>query len=190
MGLRAATESGATIIYFDSDANTPGVQPGLINGGLANKFTTMLSKPRGRDAPDRFTNAGITLGAFDPAGPQPETRPDLLNAAFFASPPETPGSGPSDGYIARVAVDIAAVPEIPGFPKSDYANWSAGPIASIPANSTVVLRSVGANQPGGTAISTFDIPALSFSNWAMWYVPEPASLALLALGGAAAIRRR
>jgi hypothetical protein len=31
-----------------------------------------------------------------------------------ASPPENPSSPPFDGYIARIAVDISAVPEIPG----------------------------------------------------------------------------
>src|SRR5262245_57222218 len=57
-GIRAIAENGASILYFDSDTNTPGVQPGLFSGGTANKFTTMLSKPRARDAAGRFTNAG------------------------------------------------------------------------------------------------------------------------------------
>jgi hypothetical protein len=190
-GLRAAAENGATLIYFDSDLGTPGLQPGLVNGGLANKFTTMLSKPRGRDAAERFTDGQVVVpGAYDPPSNFPETTPTLLNVGYFPSPPETPGSPSLDGYIARVAVDVAAVPEIPGFPKSDYANWGAGPIGSIPVNSRVVLRSTGVNQPGGTATITFDQPAFNFTNWAMWYVPEPTSLALLILGSVASIRRR
>ena len=60
-GIRAVTENGATIIYFDSDLNTAGLQPGLFNGGTANKFTTMLSQPRNRDAAGRFTNGGVSL---------------------------------------------------------------------------------------------------------------------------------
>lgn len=190
-GIRAAAENGATLIYFDSDVNTPGLQPGLINGGTANKFTTMISRPRGRDAAERFTNAGVAaIGAYDPAGSSPETTPNLLNVAYLASPPKTPGSGSGDGYIARIAVDISNVPPIPGWDINDYNNWGAGPIGSIPSSSWVVLRSTGLTQPGGTATATFDVPALNFTNWAMWFAPEPTSLTLLALGGLAAIRRR
>src|SRR5262245_27084934 len=56
-GIRALTSNGATLKYWDSDANTAGVQPGLFNPGTANKFNTSLSKPRARDAAGRFTNA-------------------------------------------------------------------------------------------------------------------------------------
>lgn len=190
-GIRAVAESGATIIYFDSDLNTPGIQPGLISGGTANRFTTMLSKPRGRDLVGRFTNGGVALaGAFDPAASVPVTSPGELNVAYFASPPEFPPAPPPDGYIARIAVDISNVPEIPGADSHDYDNWGAGPLDSIPIGARVVLRSVGVDQPGGTATATLHVPALDFSNWAMWYVPEPATLSLLALGGLAAIRRR
>jgi hypothetical protein len=190
-GIRAVTENGAAIIYFDSELNTPGTQPGLFNGGTANKFTTMLSKPRGRDAAIRFTNAGAAAaGEYDPAGAVPVTRPGELNVAYFASPPETPSSPSADGYIGRIAVDISNVPLSPGFDINDYSNWGAGPLANVPSGSSVVLRSVAPSQPGGTAIATFDVPALNFSNWAMWYAPEPTTLILLALGGLAAIRRR
>ena len=73
-GIRALTENGASLVYFDGDANAPGIQPGLFNGGTANKFTTMLSKPRNRDAAGRFTNAGAApAGAYDPAAGVPVT---------------------------------------------------------------------------------------------------------------------
>lgn len=186
-GLRAVTENGATLNYFDADANVPDVQPGLFNVGAANKFVTSLSKPRQRDVNGRFTNAGAAAaGAYDPPGSSPVNTASELNVAYFASPPETPGSASVDGYIGRVSVNIAGVAGAP----DNYDLWGAGPIASIPAGATVVLRSVPVNQPGGTATATFDVPALNFSSWAMWYVPEPSSLALLVLGGLAAIRRR
>lgn len=189
-GIRALTENGATLIYFDNDLNTAGLQPGLFNGGTANNFTTMLSKPRGRNVAGRFTNAGAAAaGAFD-GGASPVTTPGQLNVAYFASPPESSQSPAVDGYIARIAVDVSNVPPIPGADINDYDHWGAGPMADVPSNSRVVLRSNGVGQPGGTATATFDVPQLNWSSWAMWYVPEPTSLALLTLGGLAAIRRR
>lgn len=189
-GLRALTETGAAIIYFDANSVTPGIQPGLFSGGTDNRFTTMLSKPRNRDAADRFENGGaIAVSGYDPQG-GPITSPSFLNVSYFANPPESRLSPSVDGYIARIAVDISNVPPISGADIDDYNNWGAGPIASIPPNSSVVLRSAGFNEPGGTATVTFDVPAPAFSNWAMWYVPEPMMHGLLALGGLAAIRRR
>jgi hypothetical protein len=190
-GIRAIAQNGASFIYFDSDTNTPGLQPGLFNGGLDNRFTTMLSRPRNRFAATRFTNAGaVAAGAYDPAGASPVTLPNELNVAYFASPPATLDSPSSDGFIARIVIDISGVTPIPGAIIHDYNNWGAGPISNAPAGSVIVLQSTGLNQPGGTATATFDVPELNFSNWAMWYVPEPTTFALLAIGGLAAIRRR
>lgn len=190
-GIRALAQNGASLIYFDAEPNVAGNQPGLFNGGAANKFTTMLSKPRIRDGAARFTNAGAAAaGGYDPGSAVPITQPNEFNVAYFASPPENPQWPAVDGYIARIAVDISNVPPIPNADINDYNNWGSGPLGSIPAGSRVVLRSIGVNQAGGTATVTFDVPALNFTNWAMWYVPEPTSLTLLALGGLAAIRRR
>jgi hypothetical protein len=187
-GIRALTENGAVLSYFDADTNTPGTQPGLFNGGTANRFSTMLSKPRGRNVNARFTNAGAAAtGSYDPAGPAPVTTASELNVAYGANPPETFDSPSVDGYIARIAVDITGVPEIPGFPMDDYTNWAAGPIDTMPAGSTVVLRSVPFQSgPTGTAIATFDAPLLTGLNWVLYIVvPEPTSLVILALGGLA-----
>jgi hypothetical protein len=54
-GIRAVTENGATLAYFDNDPNTGGTQPGLFNPGssIDTKFFTSLSKPRARDAAAR-----------------------------------------------------------------------------------------------------------------------------------------
>lgn len=189
-GMRAIAEHGATLNYFDSDPNTAGIQPGLFNGGTANKFMTVLSKPRSRDMNARFTNGGAAAaGGYDPPGATPVTTATELNVLYFASPPET-GGPYVDGYIARVSVDISGVQEFPGFPKAEYINWGAGPLENIPVGALTVLRSGPIHQPSGTATATFDVPALNFTSWAMWYIPEPTTLALLAFGGLAAVRRR
>ena len=186
-GIRATTENGASFNYFDSEPNTPGLQPGLINGGAANRFFTMLSKPRGREASNRFNNGmAATAGSYDPVGPTPLTAQSELNVAYFAyfEPPDLQ----KDGYIARISVDISAVPEIPGFPIGDYTNWGAGP--TIPPGALVVLRSEPFQQQFGTVIATFDEPGLGGLNWALYYVPEPASAAALTIGGLGVVLRR
>src|SRR6185436_12795831 len=68
-GIRATTENGATLNYFDADANNAGIQPGLFNGGVENKFYTMLSKICTRDSTRRFRDGhAAAAGAYDPPG--------------------------------------------------------------------------------------------------------------------------
>ncbi|MBI5864965.1 MAG: PEP-CTERM sorting domain-containing protein [Planctomycetes bacterium] len=187
-GVRALTLNGATLNYFDEDPNTPGVQPGLFNGGTANKFYTSLSKPRARDGAARFTNAAAAAaGAYNPTGPNAIKLPGELNVAYFASPPESSTSPSADGYVARLSVNIAGVSVPAG------ATWGAGVLGTEPAGSTFVLRSeppVGGTQTPGTVLATFDVPQIAGVSWGIWFVPEPTSLVLLALGGLAAFRRR
>jgi hypothetical protein len=188
-GIRATTENGAALNYFDADPNTPGIQPGLFNGGVQNKFYTMLSKPRPRDANYRFTDAhAAAAGAYDPPGPSALKLPGELNVAYFHTPPDTEFA--LDGYIARISVDISAVSEFPGYPINDYANWGAAPIDAVPLAAVIVLRSEPQITDFGTAMATFDYPQLTGLNWAMYYIPEPATLMLLTIGGAARLRRR
>lgn len=187
-GIRATTENSAELNYFDTDLNTPGIEPGLFNGGVANKFHTMLSIPRGRDVSSRFAfGRAAAAGAYDPVGTTPVTAPNELNIAYFAVKSDFPPRS-VDGYIARVSVDISGVPEIPGYPISDYANWGAGP--TVPLGAVVVLRSEPQNASFGTAVSTWDFPQFNGLNWAMYYIPEPATLTLLTIGGLAVLRRR
>lgn len=56
-GIRLLAQNGASIVYFDREPNTPGLQPGLFNPGLENRFLTSLSRPRPRNANWRFRNA-------------------------------------------------------------------------------------------------------------------------------------
>ena len=170
-GIRVVAENGGVLRYADGETNTPGLQPGLINPGFEHRFYTSLSKPRNRNAVGRFENAGAAIaGGYDPPAQYPTTDPGVLSVAYFCSPPATSGSPSVDGYIARIAVDISGT----GLPE-DYGGWGVSLITAIPPSATVVLRSVGVDQPFGTAVASFDLAALNGISWALWWIPEPAS---------------
>lgn len=174
-GIRALTLNGARLLYHDSEANTPGEQPGLVNPGLENQFTTFISQPRHRFSPARFTNCGAyPLGGYNPPAPNPTTSPQQLNVTYAATPPPSSTSPTVDGYIARLAIDISSVPSAP----ADLNLWGAGPIP--PPDATIVLSSVPPPPPGaqslGTLIATFDSQFFEGLNWHLWFVPEPDSL--------------
>lgn len=185
-GLRVVTSGGATLRYADGDANTPGVQPKLDNTGSASdRFVSMISRPRGRNAAARFDNsAAATAGDYDPAGPNPATtEANELNVAFFASPPMGSADVGVDGYVVRVALNV------PGFSANQVV--LGGPTA--PAGFGILLASFVGADDGDTAPgwvnATFNAATPVGGNAYLWGVPEPASLALLALG-ALAFRRR
>ena len=177
-GLIARTRNGAALQYFDADLNTPGLQPGLFNPGRENQFMTFLSRPRGRDANNRFTNGGaVAAGTYDTPGASPITSPTEINVGYFASPPTSYGSPSVDGYIARFALDVSAT----GHDVSDFTialSEPATPIYFACAPEQVPI--------GGFDIATFDFPSpFQFDFWVT--VPEPASIgswaiAICALG--------
>ena len=79
----------------NDDTNTPRAEQ-LFNPGTANRFTTFLTKPRVRDGAGRYTNAGAGVaGRYSPTGPIETATATELNAAWFASPPETSTSLPA-----------------------------------------------------------------------------------------------
>ncbi|MBI5863290.1 MAG: PEP-CTERM sorting domain-containing protein [Planctomycetes bacterium] len=182
-GIRAITYNGATFVYFDSDPNTAGTQPGLFDPGVENRFTTSLSKPRPRDADARFTSAGaVAAGGYTGRPPPPLTDPHELDVAYFAVPPESSTSPSVDGYVARISVDVSAV----GAPQDAF--WGISVLGAEPLGAVFVVQSRFPDRPrgNGTALATYDVPAPNGMDWSLWYlVPEPTSLSLLMLGGLA-----
>jgi hypothetical protein len=181
-GMRGVALNGASLVYA-LDPNTQ--LPTLTNQGTNNRFTTSFSEPRGRDANNRFTNSGAAAaGRYCPTGPVAEAFPDQVNVAYFASPPETIGSLTVSGAVFRAAIRLPA-----GVTDDMVAIWAGND--APPTHPNIVFRSFCDNaSQAGTVGATFDNPAVLGGNWGVSYIPEPASLALLALGGLLAARRR
>ena len=185
-GIRLTAHQGASLFY-DYDPNfPPKFQPPLFNPGVERKFATSLSRPRPRDANERFTNAGAAAaGAFDPPGALVVFESTELRAAYFASPPMSSGSPSVDGYIARIAVDVGAVVS-----DDEYSGWFAGDLADAPAGALIVLRSEPASAVAGTVFTTFDDPTLRGINWGLGYVPEPSEVCAFIVVSAMMLSRK
>lgn len=169
-GFQIFSYRHAEIRYFDSDPNTPGTQPGLVNPGLADRFLTSLSRPRGRNANARFVNAGAGVaGDYNEGGATPDILPNELDVAYFSNPPLTPGSPSVDGYIARIAVDISQT----GFDRDEL-------VVMYTPQTNPIVACIGTNQPLGFAYATFDVPALN--GFSFWVIPEPACTAAWFIG--------
>jgi hypothetical protein len=148
-----------------------------------NDEVTMVSKPRGQTAAGRFKTGGngeigTIPGGFTP-GPLTTTGA-ALNASFANDAGDFTET--ADGYIMRVVVDLTGS----GIAAGDvYA--VAGTTPNNPGDTLVATGIAGAGSQGDPS----DSDALANTTlWSLFAVPEPASLALLVLGGLAAFRRR
>lgn len=182
-GVRAVTSNGATLRYA-ADPNTGA--PVLVNPGTANRFVTFFSRPRPRDADARYTNgAAATAGRYSPTGPTPTTTPGEVNVAYFSSPPPTIGSPAVDGAVFRISINL------PAGISADQCILTPGTTTPPTSHPITLLTSVGGQgDDRGSVAATFDAPQVTGLNWVVSAIPEPASLALLVLGGLAAFRRR
>lgn len=181
-GLRVVTSGGARLRYFEGDANRPIIQPTLFNPGIENKFLTSASRPRSRDEAERFTNAGAAAaGGYNPPVPTVTMTQSELSVSYFQSPLPTSTSPSVDGFIARIAIDIANI-SFQGNP-----TWGLGVPSSAPQGANIVLLSVpppNGNANPGTASATFDDRSLVGLDWAMWWViPEPGTFGMLVVAG-------
>jgi hypothetical protein len=170
-GIVGTTSFGS--FRYAADANGP-VLTGTRDFDATDEVS-MLSRPRAQTAGARFEAGGAVLFAGGYIGPLSSTA-NLIDVAAFQDP-FAPVEN-VDGYIVRVVVDLGG------------SGITAGDVYAIagttPNNAGDILVATG-RAAAGTTIGPEDF---NYVFWSLFAVPEPASLALLVLGGLAAFRRR
>ena len=147
--MRVETHNTATFVYARNGSG----EIILVNPGLHQQYTTFLSRPRGRNAVERFINGGVTASSLS-------TDPTLLDVMWSPSP----GGSGGDGYVARIAIDLGDFAD-----RRDFLQLSLAP---PDPSATILARCTRPGNPFGWAYATFDVPALSGINW---YLFDPVS---------------
>jgi hypothetical protein len=148
-GTRVETHNTATFVYARDGSG----EIILVNPGLHQRYTTFLSRPRGRNAVERFINGGATATGLS-------TDSTLFDAVWLP-PPGGPGG---DGYVARIAIDLGDFAD-----RRDFLQLSLAP----PDPSATILAScTRPGSPFGWHNATFDVPQFSGINW---YLLDPVS---------------
>lgn len=178
--INGTAHSGAELEFLTQDPNSV---PVFTAPGLDQRFVSFVSRPRGRNADERFTEAGAAGVEGLPIGPPV---PILTSATFRltsyhpATPPPVVGL---DGYIMRIALDLTNVSD-PAF-RTDSTDII---VASTPPPGAILLFDCSGPAPYGgiSAIGTsFEEAHIA---WGVYGVPEPSAL-LLAILIAPALRR-
>lgn len=185
-GIRAQTYNGATFRYkYMSDPNSPAPFPVVFNPGRDDRFVTCFSENWPRNSTARFENAmAAAAGGYCPPAPTTTISEELLNIAYFQSPPYL-HNYPMVGYVARIALDVSGL----GAPNSAYGVFQLGlePTGAIPV---MISDCPGASDPPGTVWASFDHPQLTGRDWGVFIVPEPASVWPLFVGALLVISSR
>ena len=171
-GIAGSTSGGASFVY----ATDPNGMQTLDNAQGNNANITFFSLPTGQNANKRFNGARPVsfAGKYLGGTGAPTADPSAMDIAFFDAPGGAEGN---TGFIARVGLDTSGT----GFAAGDIVA-----AAGAAPNGTTVLAS-------GVVTSTTDAftdAGAAQIDWVVYAIPEPATLALLALGGLAAFRRR
>jgi len=176
-GIRADAFLGATFRYSDGgDPNGPrltNIEPTNVSG---DRNVNFVSQPRGQTVNARFRAGGAALiaGGYLPPTPTAEATATVFNVAYFDEVP--PGEETTDGYVARLAMDVPALLD-----GTLYLS-TTGPIE--PSD----LLVMSGNAAAATNLNPTPLEVLLFDVFST--IPEPASLALLLLGGLMGLRRR
>ena len=183
MGIRAIPMNGAALHYgADPDGNAP--VPNLVgpNGWapIPDQYVTSVSSPRNpRDSEDRFdSEADATLtGRWSPPAATAVGTPAELNATWGGDPPANSDSPSLDGFVARIALDFTLPAD---------ATLGVGETQFLPPGATVILLSEGhPSRPNDWGLATLTVDnVFAGFDWAIWYVPEPGTLALLGVTSA------
>jgi len=156
-GVAGEALNGASLVYA-IDPNTGRPIATAPDTGIGGRFVTFVSKPLGQFEDRRFRNGGSAgiAGGFD--GP-PALEPNSVGLAFLEFPPTgTLGSG----FNTRIALELSdAIPDDPTLSFDEPDRFLAH----------ILLADA-------TSVFSHPLTTLEF-----WVVPEPASLALLLLGG-------
>lgn len=166
-GVKAVTNaSGVNWYYSNTDPNVAPTAPGTASPA---KFSSFVNNPRSQFANGRFTSATSFAGSYSPATPTVIKSGSELNAAWLESPPVTTSLDTAAATV-RLTLDTTNRPDITGV----VVNGTGELLATVQV-------AAASTDNGGT---------LSLFNFTLNAVPEPASLAMLALGSLLGFRRR